>query len=321
MQQLSVDFAAVEAAARRIRGIAHRTPVVRCTALDEVAGHSLYLKCENLQRVGAFKFRGAYNALSSLEPGERARGVVAFSSGNHAQGVALAAQLLDIRATIIMPENANPLKLAATRAYGADVITFDPAKQTREEIADRLVRDRDLSLIPPFDHDKVIAGQATAALELLEEVPDLDVLVAPAGGGGLLAGSAIAARAMRPAMTILGSEPEAGNDWFLSWERGEPVTIPQPQTIADGLRLTHPGRITWPIVRATVDGFVTVSELQIVDAMRMLFERAKLVVEPAGAVPVAAALFGKIPGPGKSVGIIISGGNIDARSFASIVAS
>jgi threonine dehydratase len=319
MTQPSVDIADIREAARRLAGVAHRTPVVRCRSLDDIAGAELYFKCENLQRVGAFKFRGAYNALHKLSPAERAHGVVAFSSGNHAQGVALAANLLGIRATIVMPRNASSVKLAATRGYGANVIAYDPATEVREEIAERIRRADNAVLIPPFDHPDIIAGQGTAALELLEDVPDLDVLVTPAGGGGLLAGCATAARAVRQDIEIVGTEPEAGNDWFLSWQRGEQVTISEPDTIAEGLRITRPGDPTWPIVRRYVNRFATVSDKEIASAMRLFFERAKLVVEPAGAVPIAAALYGKVGAKGK-VGIVISGGNVDAETFASLVA-
>lgn len=319
MVDTTIEFADIQAAARRLAGIAHRTPVVRCRALDTIAGNDLYLKCENFQRVGAFKFRGAYNALQKLSAADRARGVVAFSSGNHAQGVALAARLLGIRATIVMPKNAFPLKLAATRGYGATVIAYDPQTEVREEIAARIEREEGSVLVPPFDHPDIIAGQGTAALELLEDVPALDALVLPVGGGGLLSGCAIAARALRPSIDIAGSEPEAGNDWFLSWKRGEPVTIPDPQTIAEGLRITRPGDLTWPIVRKLVNRFVTVSDTEIARAMRLLFERAKIVVEPAGAVPVAAALSGALAVTRKKIGIIVSGGNVDAATFATIV--
>lgn len=316
----SITIADIKSAAATLRGVAHRTPVIRSAALDEISGNRLFLKAENFQRVGAFKFRGAFNALAKLTDRDRPRGVVAFSSGNHAQGVALAAKLLGIPATIVMPIDASPIKLAATRGYGAEVIVYDPAAEVREEVAARIHRERGAALIPPFDHPDVIAGQGTAGLELLESVHALDALVAPAGGGGLLSGCAIAAKAMLPQIEVYGAEPQAGNDWALSWERGEPVTIPEPQTIAEGLRLRHPGAMTWPIVRTLATGFVTASEEEIVRAMRLLFERAKIVVEPAGAVPVAAALFGKLPHRGKRIGIVISGGNVDAATFASIVA-
>lgn len=320
MDRPTITIDEVRAAARRLAGIAHRTPVVRSAALDGASGNTLFLKCENLQRVGAFKFRGAYNALSKLSQAERDRGVVAFSSGNHAQGVALAARELGMRATIVMPVNANPLKLAATRGYGAEVVEFDPATRTREEIAGAIQAERGAVLIPPFDHPDVIAGQGTAALELFEDVPDLDIVVAPAGGGGLLSGTAIVARALSAHVEVVGAEPAAGDDWQRSFAAGEPVTIPAPQTIADGLKLTRPGSMTWPIVHELVSRFVTVGDAEIARTMRLLFERTKLVVEPAGAVPVAAAVQGKLGVSGKRIGLIVSGGNVDVATFAEILA-
>jgi len=315
MGETAIGFQDILDAAQRLRGVAHRTPVVTSASLDELAGNRLYLKCENFQRVGAFKFRGAYNAIAKLTPEERKRGVVAFSSGNHAQGVALAARLLEVPATIVMPRDASPIKLAATRGYGADVIEYDPATQVREDIANRIQAEHDAVLIPPFDHPDVIAGQGTAALELLEDIPDLDAIVTPAGGGGLLSGSAIAARALSPAIEMIGVEPAAGDDWAKSWERGERVTIPPPQTIAEGLKLTRPGEITWPIVRRLVSRFVTVTDEEIADAVGVLVERVKIVVEAAGAVPVAASIRRKVGLRGKKIGLLISGGNIDARAL------
>jgi len=318
MAMISIDD--VRAAARRIEGVAHRTPVVTSAALDAIAGGPLFLKCESFQRAGAFKFRGAYNALSRLSDEERGRGVVAFSSGNHAQGVALAAKLLGIRATIVMPEYASRIKLAATRGYGADVVTYERG-ESREAIAERIKAERGGTIIPPFDHPDVIAGQGTAALELLDEVPGLDVLVTPVGGGGLISGCATVARALRPDMRIVGVEPEAGDDWSRSRRAGKPLAIPEPDTIAEGLRTTSPGHITWPIADKLVDEFVTVSDEEIRDAMRVLFGRVKIVVEPAGAVPVAAALAGKTGLRGSRIGIVISGGNVDADTFARLIAT
>ena len=308
----------IRAAAARLEGVAHRTPVVRCHALDDVSGNRLYLKCENFQRVGAFKFRGAYNAVSLLSPHERSRGVVAFSSGNHAQGVALAAKLLGIHATIVMPADASRIKLEATRAYGADVVTYKPG-ESREEIAAQIRAEREAMLIPPFDHPHVVAGQGTAALELLEDAPDLDALVVPVGGGGLISGSSIAAKALRPGIRIFGVEPEAGNDWQRSREAGKRIAIAEPQTIAEGLRTTSPGEITWPIANSLVQDFVTVSDAEIKRALRLAFERAKIVLEPAGAVSLAAALFGKTKLHDQDIGIIISGGNVDAKVFAELL--
>jgi len=318
MAMISIDD--VRAAARRIEGVAHRTPVVTSAALDAIAGGSLFLKCESFQRAGAFKFRGAYNALSRLSDEERGRGVVAFSSGNHAQGVALAAKLLGIRATIVMPEYASRIKLDATRGYGADVVTYKRG-ESRETIAEQIKAERGGTIIPPFDHPDVIAGQGTAALELLDEVPALDVLVTPVGGGGLISGCATVAKALRPSIRIVGAEPEAGDDWSRSRRARKPVAISEPDTIAEGLRTTSPGDITWPIADRLVDEFVTVSDDEIRNAMRVLFGRAKIVVEPAGAVPVAAALAGKAGKAGSRIGIIISGGNVDADTFARLISS
>ncbi len=309
----------VRAAAARMNGVARRTPVLRSSALDGLAANRLYLKCENFQRVGAFKFRGAYNALSKLTQAERARGVVAYSSGNHAQGVALAAQLLGIHATIVMPADASRVKLDATRGYGAEVVTYGQG-ESREAIAERISTERGGVVIPPFDHPDIIAGQGTVALELLEEYPELEALVAPAGGGGLISGSAIAARALRPQIRIVGVEPAAGDDWSRSRKAGHIVTIEDPVTIAEGLRTPSPGVLTWPIAGSLVDEFVTVTDDEIRAAMRLLFERAKIVVEPAGAVPVAAAVFGKTGLRGRAIGVIVSGGNVDRATFAQLVA-
>jgi threonine dehydratase len=316
---MTVTIADVRAAARRLKGVAHRTPVVRSHALDAIAGNHLYLKCENMQRVGAFKFRGAYNALSVLSEDERERGVVAFSSGNHAQGVALAASLLGIRATIVMPASASRVKLDATRGYGANVVTY-AAGESREAIAEQIRKEHNAVLIPPFDHPDVIAGQGTAALELLEDVPALDALVTPVGGGGLISGCSIAAKALKPDIRVFGAEPEAGDDWVRSRKAGKPVAIPEPDTIAEGLRTTSPGAITWPIANALVQDFVSVTDDEIKSALRLLFERAKIVVEPAGAVSVAAALSGKTGMHDAHIGVIVSGGNVDAETFAALVA-
>ena len=313
-----VTFDDVRDAATLIDGIAHRTPVLHSTALDATSNNTVFLKCENFQRGGAFKFRGAYNALNRLSPDERARGVVAFSSGNHAQGVALAAKLLDIRATIVMPDFASRVKLEATRGSGAEVITYGPG-ESREEIADRLRRERNATLIPPFDHPHVIAGQGTAALELLNDVENVDVLVVPVGGGGLISGSALVAKALRPAIKVVGVEPAAADDWARSRRAGKRISIEDPDTIAEGLKTTSPGELTWPIAGTIVDDFVTVSDDEIRAAMRLLFERVKIVVEPAGAASVAAALFGKTGEIGKRVGVIISGGNVDRSTFAKLI--
>jgi threonine dehydratase len=307
----AITFDDVLAARRRLAGVANVTPVVTSRTLDAATGRRLFLKCESFQRGGAFKFRGAYNKIAGL-PGEaRRRGVVAFSSGNHAQGVALAAGLLGVPATIVMPDDAPPVKLAATRGYGAEVVLYDRLGEDRDEVARRLVEERGRTLVPPYDDPAVMAGQGTAALELLEAVPDLDALVSPVSGGGLMAGSATAARALRPSIRILGVEPEDANDTFLSLAAGERVAIEHPATVADGLRQRTPGALTFPILKRELEGVLLVSEAAILDAVRFLFLRMKLVVEPSGAVGVAAALTGLLPAGVDRVGVIVSGGNLD----------
>lgn len=312
------SLADIQAAAARLKGIVNRTPVLRVAALDERAGAQLFIKCENLQRAGAFKIRGAYNRLTQLNEEQRRGGVVAYSSGNHAQGVALAAKLLGISATIVMPSDAG-IKLESTKRYGAKVVPYDRRSENREEIAQRICTELGATLVPPYDDYQIMAGQGTATLELLEDYPDLDALLVPIGGGGLLSGSAVAAKAMRPAIRVYGVEPETGNDWRLSWERGERTSISPPNTIADGLRVTIPGELTWPVVRANADGVLTVSDNQIRETMRLLAEHAKIVVEPSGTVGVAAAVHRKAALDGKKVGIIISGGNIDRDRFCRLL--
>jgi threonine dehydratase len=300
----------VRAAARVLAGVAHRTPVVRSRTL----GEHVVLKPENLQRVGAFKFRGAYNKIASLP---RGADVVAYSAGNHAQAVALAARLLGAKATILMPEDAPPNKLAATRGYGADVVTYDRYTGNREEIATDLARDRGAEVVPPYDDPLIIAGQGTAALELLEDAGVVDTLVVPVGGGGLIGGCATIAKDVG-VRRVVGVEPSAGDDWAQSFAAGERVEIAVPRTIADGLQTHAPGVLTWEIGRRLVDEIVTVTDAQIVDAMRFAFERLKLVVEPSGAVPIAALLTGLVDAP--SVGVVISGGNVAADRFARLLA-
>jgi threo-3-hydroxy-L-aspartate ammonia-lyase len=302
----------VEAAAERLDGVAHRTPVFTSRTLDQRAGAQVFLKAENLQRGGAFKFRGAYNTIAQLPSGT---GVAAFSSGNHAQAVALAASLLGAPAVILMPEDAPPTKLAATRAYGAEVVSYDRYTQDREALGRELAEERGLALVPPFDHPHVMAGQGTAALELLEDVPDLDVLVTPVGGGGLLSGTAVAADGRK----VWGVEPEAGDDVRRSLEEGRRVAIDVPRTIADGLQTTAVGEAPFAVIRERVAGIVTVSDGELVEAMRFLFERMKLVVEPSGAAAVAALLAGRIAGT--RIGVVLSGGNIGAERFAELLAS
>ena len=308
------------AAAARLRGVAHRTPVVTSRTLDARVGARVFLKCENLQRMGAFKFRGAYNRIAQLDAAERARGVVAFSSGNHAQGVALAAQLLGVPATIVMPEDAPASKLAATREYGAEVILYDRNTMNRGAIAERLAAERGAVLVPPYDDTAIVAGQGTVALELLEDVPDLDVLLVCTGGGGLLAGSALAATALRPGIAVFGVEPAAGDDFAQSFARGERVEIPVPDTIADGQRTTSPGELTFPIVKRLCAGIVTARDEDLCEAMRFAFERLKLVVEPSGACALAALLAGTVGVAGSRVGVILSGGNVDAERYAEFIA-
>ena len=321
MRALTIDVSDVRSAAERLRGIAHRTPVFTSTGLDDLARSRVFVKCENFQRVGAFKFRGAYNALSKLDAGEKRRGVVAFSSGNHAQGVALAAQLLGITATIVMPADASRVKLAATAGYGARIVTYDQATQDREAVAAQLVGDTGAILIPPYDHLDIIAGQGTAALELCEEVDGLDAVLVPLGGGGLFAGTALAVRWLQPTCAVFGVEPEAGNDWYLSWQRGERVRIALPATIADGVRTTAPGALNWPIARELASGVLLVSDDEIISAMRFAAQRMKMVVEPAGATVLAAVIGHHVPSPAKRIGVIVSGGNVDMETFAALCAS
>jgi threo-3-hydroxy-L-aspartate ammonia-lyase len=313
--EFAISLEDVRTAAQRLRGVANRTPVVTSRSLDGMVGARVFFKCENLQRGGAFKFRGAYNRLSQLSPPERAAGVVAFSSGNHAQGVALAARELGICATIVMPTDAPSLKLVATRGYGAEVVTYDRLTEDREAIARQLATERGLTVVPPFNDPMIMAGQGTAALELLEEVPDLDWLIMPVGGGGLLSGCTIAATALRPGIKVVGVETETSDDWVQSLRAGQPVHIPPPDTIADGIRTQEPGALTFPIVQALGHGVVTVSDQRVLDAMRFMLLRLKLLVEPTGAVPVAALLSGRLKADGK-VGVILSGGNADPLLLA-----
>ncbi len=311
-EPLPVTFADIRAAADRLRGVANRTPVMTSRTFNALVGREVFFKCENFQRGGAFKFRGAYNRLSQLSADEKQRGVVAFSSGNHAQGVALAAKLLGIPAAIVMPDDAPPVKLAATRGYGAEVIVYDRFKGSREEIATRLSKERGLTLVPPFNDPHIIAGQGTAALELLEEVPDLDALVTPVGGGGLISGCAIAARGLQPQIAVYGVEAVGADDAKQSLARGEIVHIPPPATIADGIRTESIGALTFAIMRQLLSDIVLVSDDEIMDALRFVLPRMKLVVEPTGAVPIAAVMQNWIPANLKRVGVIVRGGNIGA---------
>jgi threo-3-hydroxy-L-aspartate ammonia-lyase len=315
----SLSFDDVRAARERIAPYVHRTPVLTSRQIDELVGCRVFFKCETFQRVGAFKARGAFSRLTLLSPGEA---VVAFSSGNHAQAVALAARELGIRATIVMPLDAPASKVKATRGYGARVILYDRVGgESREAIAQKLVDEEGAILVPPFDDDLVIAGQGTLGLELLEDAPDLEVIATPCGGGGLLSGVSLAAKGINPAIRLYGVEPEAGNDMQRSLEKGEPVTIPLPMTIADALQTTRPAERTLAFVQSLTEGIVTVSDLELRRAMAVLASRMKLLVEPGGAAAFAALLHGKIPNvSGRKVGIVLSGGNVDLERFGSLVA-
>ncbi|BBU95948.1 MULTISPECIES: threo-3-hydroxy-L-aspartate ammonia-lyase [Providencia] len=309
----------VEAAARRIAGFAHKTPVLTSTTANKEFGGELFFKCENFQRMGAFKFRGAFNALSLLSPEQKKAGVIAFSSGNHAQGIALAAQLLRIPATILMPNDAPAVKVAATQGYGATVIRFDRYKEDREILCQQLAAQQGLTIIPPYDHPDIISGQGTAAKELIEEVGELDALFVCLGGGGLLSGCAIATRELSPNCQIYGVEPLAGNDAQQSFRRGEIVHIDTPKTIADGAQTQHLGNYTFAVIKNKVDDIFTVTDEQLIDRMKFYAERMKIIVEPTGCLSYAAALAHKEQFQGKRVGIIVSGGNVDIQHFAQLV--
>ncbi|MHB8355546.1 MAG: threo-3-hydroxy-L-aspartate ammonia-lyase [Vulcanimicrobiaceae bacterium] len=315
----AVGFSDILAAAERLRGIAHRTPVVTSTTLDERTGTHAFVKCENLQRMGAFKFRGAYNCIEQLDEEQRRRGVVTFSSGNHAQGVALASRLLGARATIVMPQDAPRSKVDATRGYGAEIVFYTRGEEDRTTIALRIAEERGATLVAPYDDERVIAGQGTAALELLEDAGALDAIIVPVGGAGLLAGTAIAAAGVDGRIGVWGVEPEAGNDVQRSLAAGKRIAIPVPQTIADGMQTESPGELTFPLVQRYARGVVTVSDDELRAAMRFAFERMKLVIEPSGAAALAALLFGKIDLAGKRVGVIVSGGNVDADRYAELI--
>jgi threonine dehydratase len=310
----------VQAAARVLDGVANRTPVVTSRTLDGLVGAEVHLKAECFQRGGAFKFRGAYNKISALPEEARSRGVFAYSSGNHAQAVAIAARLVGTTATILMPEDAPQAKVDATRGYGAEIVRYDRWTERREDLGARLAAERGLELVRPYDDPLVMAGQGTTALELLTEVPELDLLVVPVGGGGLIAGCATAAKALRPGIRVVGVEPEAGDDTRRSLAAGERVRIDVPRTIADGLQADAPGELTFEVNRLRVDEVVTVSDAEILDAMAFLFDRAKLVTEPSGAVGVAALLTGRIDARGGRAGVVISGGNVGVARFAELLA-
>jgi threonine dehydratase len=315
----AVTFADVEAAARRIAGQAHVTPVVTSRTLNERVGAELYLKCENLQRAGAFKFRGAFNRLSVLTPEERRRGVVAFSSGNHAQAVALSSQLLGVPAVIVMPHDAPASKVAATQGYGAQVVRYNRLTEDREAIARALGEERGLTVVPPYDDPYIIAGQGTAVYEMRDQTPALDMLVSPVGGGGLVGGSCLAARHHWPDVRIFGVEPEDGNDTLLSLQQGKIVSVPPPASIADGIRTLSPGKLTFPIEQRNLEAVVLINDEEIKAALRFLLFRLKILVEPTGAAAIAAILAGKVPVAGKRVGVILSGGNVDPDVLAGII--
>jgi threonine dehydratase len=306
-----IQLSDIQAAAERTRGIVRRTPVFTSRTFDALAGARVFFKCENFQRGGAFKIRGASNFILSIPKDQLPRGVVTFSSGNHGQAVAIVAESVGIPATIVMPADAPALKLEATRAHGARIVTYDRAKEDREAIGQRIAGETGATVVPPYDHPWTIAGQGTAALELLAEVPDLDALVVPVGGGGLISGSSIAAHAIHPGIRVFGVEPEQGNDTLLSFRAGERMGIPLPETIADGLRATKPGAFTFPIVRQHVDDIVLVTDVEIRNAMKFLLTRMKILVEPSGAASAAAVMHGKLPSGNPNIGVILSGGNVD----------
>lgn len=310
-------FEDVKAAAARLAGQAHRTPVMRSRTVDAATGAQFFFKCENFQRMGAFKFRGGFNALSCFDAQQRSAGVTAFSSGNHAQAIALAAQILGIPATILMPADAPAMKVAATRGYGGEVVLYDRYKEDREVLARRLAEERGMTLIPPYDHPHVIAGQGTAALELLEDTGPLDALFVPLGGGGLLSGCALSARALAPQCKVYGVEPEAGNDGQQSLRAGRIVHIDTPRTIADGAQTQHLGEHTFAIIRREVDDIHTATDAQLVDAMRFFAERMKMLVEPTGCLAFAAAR--RLAQPGQRIGVILSGGNVDLQRFTQLL--
>jgi threonine dehydratase len=313
-------FADVESAAQQIAGVAHKTPVATSRSVNDRLEAELFFKCENLQRAGAFKFRGAYNALSRLGPEERRRGVVAFSSGNHAQAIALAGQLLDIPRVIVMPKDAPAVKRQATLAYGGEIVLYDREREDREAIGQRLASERGLTVIPPYNHANIIAGAGTAALELFAEVGPLDLLLVPCGGGGLLGGSALAAHSLSPSCRIIGVEPANGDDANRSFRSGQLQTVQNPQTVADGARTPSLGSLTFPLVLEYVNDMAVVDDAALLRTMFYLWERLKMIVEPTGALAAAAALEGRVNVTGKRVGIILSGGNVDLSQVSAWIA-
>jgi threonine dehydratase len=316
----SPRFADVESAAHQIAGVAHKTPVATSRSVNDRVDAELFFKCENLQRAGAFKFRGAYNALSRLSADERRRGVVAFSSGNHAQAIALAGQLLDIPRVIVMPNDAPVVKRLATEAYGGEIVLYDREREDREAIGQRLAAERGLTVIPPYNHANIIAGAGTAALELFAEVGPLDLLLVPCGGGGLLGGSALAAHSLSPSCRIVGVEPTAGDDANRSFRSGHLQSVRNPQTVADGARTPSLGSLTFPLVLEYVTDMAVVDDAALLRTMFYLWERLKMIVEPTGALAAAAALEGRVNVTGKRVGIILSGGNVDVSQVSAWIA-
>ncbi len=319
-QALAVSYEQIEQAAKRLNDIVHHTPVLTSTTVNQLTNAEVFFKCENFQRTGSFKFRGAYNALSQLSHTSKQQGVITYSSGNHAQAIALAGKLLDIPTTIVMPENAPEAKLAATRDYGAEIIPYDPRTTIREELAHKLAQERNLVVIPPYDHRDIIPGQGTVAKELIKQVGELDLLLVCCGGGGLLSGCAIAAKTLSPNCQVIGVEPEQANDATLSFYSKTLHTIHNPDTIADGARTPSLGKLTFPLILEYVDQMVTVSEIAIRRTMNFLFSRLKIVVEPTGTLAATALLEGIITAPNKRVGIIISGGNVDIQKLNQFLA-
>ena len=325
MTALAITPQDIAAAAGRLRGVAHRTPVLTSRTADAATGAKVFFKCENFQRIGAFKFRGAYNALAQFSPAQRRAGVIAFSSGNHAQAIALSARLLGMPSVIVMPHDSPAAKLAATREYqrgqpGSEVVLYDRYTEDREAIGARLAAERGMTLIPPYDHPHVMAGQGTAAAELIEEAGPLDLLLVCVGGGGLISGCAVAAHHASPGISVVGVEPEAGNDTQRSLAAGRIVHIETPQTIADGAQTQHSGELTFPVIQRLVQRIVTVSDAQLVETMRFFAERMKLVVEPTGCLGAAALLQGVVAAAGQRVGVIVSGGNVDLARHAGLLA-
>jgi threonine dehydratase len=311
----------VVAASQRLQGHAHRTPVLRSTTADQLLGAQLYFKCENFQRMGAFKFRGAFNALSKFSDAQRKAGVITFSSGNHAQAIALSARTLGMPAVIVMPHDAPAAKKAATQGYGAEVISYDRFTQDREALTTQLATERGMTLIPPYDHPDVMAGQGTAAKELFEEVGELDYFFVCLGGGGLLSGCALAARALSPHCKVYGVEPEAGNDGQQSFRTGSIVNIPTPKTIADGAQTQHLGQYTFGVIKRDVTDILTATDAQLIEAMKFYAERMKMVVEPTGCLSFAAARHAGLPIQGKRVGVLVSGGNVDLAKLAEFLSA